>query len=264
MIESLNVTNFVILFMSGSPFIPRVYGEAVTPAHEVQTAVPPPIPHNAGPDRIGAMILRAEQYSIVALMFLLPLFFVPGLPATLGFDKAILASVIGLMVVIFAGLSSLRYSKVSTVLPYALIAFWAFVVVAFLSGFLSGDIQDSLRGSFLEPQTASFFAIMALTMTVPLVLQRSKVMSLKALIALGASAVIALLYTLVRLVVDAGALGLNSFGSVTTSPVGSFNDMAIFAGLTVLVSLITLLQLPLRLQNQLTQAKLIPKLSKQC
>ena len=192
------------------------------------------------------MMLKAEQYLIVGLMFFLPLFFVPGLPASLGFDKAILAAIVGLSVVVLLALSSLRYTKVATIVPYTLLIFWGFVVVAFLSGFLSGDIQDTLRGSYFEPQTAGFFAIMALVMSVPLVLQRSKVMSLKALLALGASSTIALLYTFVRIFVESNALTLKSFGTVTTSPVGSFNDIAIFAGLTVIISLITLLQLPLK------------------
>lgn len=192
------------------------------------------------------MMLRAEQYLIVGLLFFLPLFFVPGLPASLGFDKAILAAIAGLSVVVLLALSSLRYTKVATIVPYTLLIFWGFVAVAFLSGFLSGDIQDTLRGSYFEPQTAGFFAIMALLMSVPLVLQRSKVMSLKALLALGASSTIALLYTFVRIFMESNALALKSFGTVTTSPVGSFNDIAIFAGLTVIVSLITLLQLPLK------------------
>lgn len=203
------------------------------------------------------MILRAEQYCVVGLLFLLPLFFIPGLPATLGFDKAILASVGGLVVVIFLALSSLRYTKVTTVLPYALWAFWGLVAIAFLSGLLSGDIQDALRGSYVEPQSAAFLAIMGLMMTVPLVLQRSKVMSLKTLIALGAASTVALLYTFIRLFVGGTALGLKSFGSITTSPIGSFNDLAIFAGLTILISLITLLQLPLKRSMQWALSVLI-------
>ncbi|MEN9920177.1 MAG: hypothetical protein RL538_70 [Candidatus Parcubacteria bacterium] len=231
--------------MSGSLFTPRVY----------QPEPQPQQPHYEPPrknsfDRIGSMILKVEQSLIVGLIFLIPTFFVPGLPASLGFDKAILAATIGLAVVVLAGLSSLRYSQVSTVMPRPLIAFWIFVVVAFLSGMLSGDIQDSLRGSVLEAQTAAFFAIMALVMTTPLILQRSKIMSLKTLIALGAASGVTILYTLIRLVVDAKVLALGSFGSLTVSPVGSFNDLAILAALSVIISLVTLLQLPLKQSYQ--------------
>src|SRR5690606_25154905 len=121
---------------------------------------------------------------------------------------------------------SLRYSQVSTVMPRALVAFWAFVAVAFLSGLVSGDIQDTLRGSVFESQTAGFFAVMGLVMTIPLILQRSKIMSLKTLIALGAASSLAILYTVLRLFIESPALSMGSFRSVTVSPVGSFNDLA--------------------------------------
>ena len=245
--------------MQGSPFIPKTYqSEQTTQPVQVhhQPDLQPNVPKRDTPDRIGAMMLKLEQYLVIGLVFLLPLFFIPGLPASLGFDKVILSATVGLFILILLGLSSLRYSKVSTVMPYALAAFWGFVGVSFLSGFLSGDIQDAMRGSFFEPQTAGFFAVMALLMTIPLVLQRSKIMSLKTLVALGASSGIAMLYTFIRLFLGEGSLALKSFGSVTTSPVGSYNDLAIFAGLTVIVSLITLLQLPLKKSFQIGLALL--------
>lgn len=244
--------------MQGSPFTPKTYSpEPVSaPIHHrpeplIQPSTMAPVSKSTLPDRIGDMMLKVEQYLMIGLVFFLPLFFIPGLPASLGFDKVILSLSVGLLILILVSLSSLRYNKVATVVPYALVAFWGFVGVSFLSGFLSGDVQDALRGSFLESQTAGFFAVMALLMTLPLILQRSKAMTLKVLIALGASSGIAMLYTLVRLGLGEGSLALKSFGSVTTSPVGSYNDMAIFAGLTVIVSLIALLQLPLKRSFQI-------------
>ena len=262
MIEYIKpLVTLLSLTMSESPFIPRTYQpEQRHVAPVIQTEAPKPQfqpPKKGGPDSIGSMMLKVQQYLIVGLIFLLPLFFIPGLPASLGFDKVILSAIIGFFVLILLALSSLRYSQVSTVIPWALIAFWAFVGVSFLSGALSGDIQDALRGSYFEPQTAGFFAVMGLLMTVPLVLQRSKAMTLKVLMALGAASGIALLYTSIRIFLAPGALGMKSFGSVTTSPVGSYNDMAIFAGLTIFVALITLLQLPLRKGLQLALAALV-------
>jgi tetratricopeptide (TPR) repeat protein len=227
--------------MSESLFTPKVY----QPQSHVE------VERRTGQDKIGTTIQKMEQSLMVGLLFLIPTFFVPG------FDKALLAAVIGFLVLILAGLSSLRYKEVSTVVPRPLIAFWGFVAVAFISGFISGDIQDSLRGSVFEPQTAGFFAIMGLIMTASLTLQRSKVMSLKALIALGVASTLAVLYTLVRLLVDAQILQFKSFAAVTVSPVGTFNDLAILAALTVMVCLVTLLQLPLKKSYQIGLAVLI-------
>ena len=230
--------------MSGSVFTPRVYHEESKPAEPQQIK-------RDGPDKIGDMVLKFIQYLVIGLLFLTPVFFIPGLPASLGFDKVLIATVIGFLSIILLGLTSLRYSKVSTVLPLTLGIFWIFVLVSALSGLLSGDIQDSLRGSVFEPQTTGFFAVLGLAMTLPLVLQRSKLMALRSLMFFGSAATLAILYTVVRLFLNPGALSLNSFSAVTISPVGSFNDLAIFAALTILLVLITLLQLPLKRGSQI-------------
>jgi tetratricopeptide (TPR) repeat protein len=248
--------------MSGNLFIPKVY-KAESETHNpvvpvssqgIGTSVERPDP---GKDKITQIIQKTVQYMVVALMFLVPLFFVPGLPASLGFDKVLITVTIGLSIVLFTSLLALRSKNVTTVLPMALAVFWVFVAVAFLGGFLSGDIQDSLRGSVFEPQTAGFFATMALLMTVPLVMQQSKLMSLRALILFGAAAVVLIVYTLLRVVTGVGFLSLGSFQNVTFSPIGSFNDLAIFAALAVILGLITLLQLPLRKGMQFGVAALI-------
>jgi tetratricopeptide (TPR) repeat protein len=242
-------TEIIRQAMSGSLFTPRVYQE--------QPQQPRPQERTETPDRIGATVLNLIQYIVVGFLFIVPVFFVPGLPASLGFDKVLITAIGSFFIVVLLGLTALRYSRVSTVLPLSLGAFWLFVAVAFISGLLSGDIQDSLRGSVFESQTAGFFAVMALMMTIPLVLQRNKNMALKTIMAFGASAMLLVLYTLVRVFLESGSLALKSFGNVTTSPVGSFNDMAIFSGLTVILGLITLLQLPLKKAYQIATTVLI-------
>lgn len=236
--------------MSGSVFTPRVYQEEPRPVE------PQPVRRD-GPDKIGGMVLRFVQYLVIGLLFLIPVFFVPGLPASLGFDKVLVASIFGFLAIILLGLSALRYNKISTVLPLTLGIFWIFVLVACLSGLLSGDIQDAMRGSVFETQTTGFFAVLGLVMTLPLVLQRSKIMALRSLMFFGSAAALVILYTAVRLFLSPGVLSLKSFNAVTVSPVGSFNDLAIFSALTVILALITLLQLPLKRGLQIGLSVLI-------
>lgn len=236
--------------MSGSPFIPRVY-------QSESEAVSAPMQQPKSQDNIGQTLLKVQQYIVGALLLLIPVFFVPGLPASLGFDKVLIGTVLGLTVVVLLGLSALRYSKTETVLPAPLAAFWILVVVSFLSGALSGDVKDSLRGSVFEPQTASFLAVMGLLMIVPLVLQRSKKMSMRALMLFGFGSILILAYSLSRIFLGAEFLALDSFRAVTVTPVGSFNDLAIFSGLSIIIALITLLQLPLKKSHQWCVAVLI-------
>jgi tetratricopeptide (TPR) repeat protein len=238
--------------MTNVLFTPRAYQNKVE-----DVAMETPAPLVKGSDKIGSVLLKAMRVSVVALAFLIPIFFVPKLYASLGFDKAVLTVVLGLAVVVFASLAVLRFSRVSTVVPLPLILFLAVTVAAFLSAFLSGDVMDSIRGSLLETQTAGFMAVMFLAMTIPLALQRSKTMSLGALIAFASAASLIVLYNLVRLVFGAEFLSLSSFDSLTVSPIGGFNDLAIFSAITVVLGLVTLLQLPLKPWMQWFLASLI-------
>lgn len=220
--------------MSGNVFIPKMGRAAET---EPENTV--------GVDKSG-VIRSVGQYTIVLLAGLLPIWFIPGLWASLGFDKTLLTIVVGLVVIITTGLGVLCRASANTILPVTLGLFWLFTLAAFASGVLSGDSQDALRGSVIETQTAGFLAVLGLAMTVPLILQGSKIMTIKALAFFGLSATLLLLYNLVRIIFGPALLSFGSFGSVTISPIGGFNDLAIFAGLIVILALVTLVQLPLK------------------
>ncbi len=208
-------------------------------------------------DNMGTSLLRATQYAVVALFGFLAVFFTPGLWASLGFDKVFLAVGLAAVAVIIGSLLMLRRVRMQTVLPLSWMLFWGAVAAALVSGLLSGDRQDALRGSVMEPQTVAFLAVMAVLMTVPLFLQRSKIMSIKALVFFGITATLLLVYNLVRLLFGAAFLPFDSFGVVTVSPIGGFNDLAIFAALMVLIGLVTLGQLPLKKWLQLIVAGVI-------
>jgi tetratricopeptide (TPR) repeat protein len=189
---------------------------------------------------------RLSQYIVVIMFGLLPLFFTPKLWATLGFDKVMLILVCGVTVLVLLSFLSLRRPKVATILPLTLGLSWMIAFAAFASGVISGDTQDALRGSVFETQTTGFITLMALAASVPLVLQGSKSATIKALALFGITATILLVYTSLRLIVGADLLSLGSFSEVTLSPIGTFNDLAIFAGLITILGLVTLVQLPLR------------------
>lgn len=230
--------------MSGNVFIPKMRHMAES---ELPVADTPTRP----------FLHQLAQAVVIGLFGLLPIFFVPGLFATLGFDKALLVIVGAVLVVVLLSFSALRRAKMVSIIPLTLGLFWMVVFAAFASGMLSNDTTDSLRGSVLEPQTAGFFVVMALAMTIPLVLQRSKSATSKALFAFGVSTTLVLGYVMARFIFGAGFLPFGSFSIVTASPVGTFNDLAIFAGLTVLLSLVTLVSLPVRAVVQYVLAGLI-------
>ncbi|MBP6881787.1 MAG: tetratricopeptide repeat protein [Candidatus Pacebacteria bacterium] len=223
--------------MSGNLFIPKMQRVVEEVPEEVESR---------NSETLVKVPMRITQYVVVALFGLLPLFFTPGIFATLGFDKVIFTLVCGVVVLVLLCLMSLRSPKVDTILPLTLGLFWMVAFAAFASGVISGDTQDALRGSFFETQTAGFITIMALAMSIPLVLQGSKPATIKALALFGISASLLLIYAILRLLLGTDFLSLGSFNNATLTPIGTFNDLAIFAGLIIILGLVTLIQLPLR------------------
>lgn len=223
--------------MNGNQFIPKMNKVSSEANKEIIA------PEN---DSIGNTLYSVSQYSVIVLFGLLPIFFTTGLWASLGFGKVLLTLLLSFVAIVSGSLLMLRRKKLNTAIPLPLVIFWLLVLAALASGLLSGDVQDSLRGIFFENQTVGFFAVMALAMSVPLFLQGSKIATSKALSLFGVSAILILAYNLLRLIIDPGILSFSTFGTATVSPIGGFNDLAIFSAMVVIFGLITLLQLPLR------------------
>lgn len=229
--------------MSGSKFIPST-NRAVPPDPTVSTASS----NEEYRDTQGltGMLLQVAQYALVAMVFLLPLFFVPQLFGTLGFGKVLMTFTLAVVAVITLSFVGLRRRYMSTVLPYPLAIYGVLILVALASALLSGDSLDAIRGSTFETQTVSFLALMGLVMTLPLMLQQAKGQSMKVLVGFASAAGLLMLYVVLRMAFGASFLDFNSFANVTVSPIGNLNDLGLLAGMVVIASLITLAQLPIR------------------
>lgn len=238
--------------MSKNVFIPKINQMQSVEQEDVRVSN-----NDNDKDNAGIVLQRIAQYSVIVLFGILPIFFTVGLWASLGFSKTILAIAVGALVVVTMSLLTLRRSKALTVLPISLGLFWAVVLVAIISGLLSGDSQEAIRGSVMGVHTAGFIAVLGLAMTIPLALQGSKIMTIKALALFSFVAALLLVYNVFRLFAGGEFLSFSSFGSVTVSPIGGFNDLAIFAGLMVVLGLITLVQLPLKAWLQFTISVLV-------
>jgi tetratricopeptide (TPR) repeat protein len=193
----------------------------------------------------NCMIIKIVQYSAVVLTGLIPIFFIPKVWATLGFDKTLFAIVFIIFSAVLLSFLALRQSHMRTVLPTSLGFFVLFVMSAAISGFLSGDTQDTFRGSFIEITTVLFLAVMALVMMLPLILQGSKQMTIKAITFFGCMASVLVIYNFLRLLFGPEFLSFGTFTAITDSPIGGFNDLAIFSALVIILSVISLVQLPL-------------------
>ena len=195
-------------------------------------------------DQTSAGLLSIARWTFVGFAALLPLFFIPGLWGSLGFQKVLLASGVVGVVLIVLSLLMLRVRSVSSVVPVPLMLFWGVVLTAVMSALFSPNWLTAFRGVGVESQTVLFLVVMGGIMTSALVMQEAKQATFRLFLGLLLSAALLLVYVITRLFFGP-ILAFGSFAAVTTSPLGNFNDVAVFAGLIILLSLITMVQLQL-------------------
>lgn len=200
---------------------------------------------NDGSDLIEKRIRNIAEYILVGVFGLLPIFFIPSQAASLEYSKILF--VIGgvFLALIFYSLSVLRSGKIVYGTSLSFIALWVVALVAVLSALMSGDRQDAFVGDLLGIHTAVFVALLALIATVWLVVGVNKKAIMRLFALLFASTIILALFHLLRLFVGEGTLSLGVFSAQTATPVGSWNDLALFFGLAILLALVTLEQIPL-------------------
>lgn len=223
--------------MSENQFIPRM---------SVPTKSEPEYLEPEEKSFLSTVLLKIAQGSVICLFAFIPLFFVSNLWSTLGFDKVVITTICSFITIIAISFLALKRKYTNTVMPVTLLLFWLWVTISYVSGFISGDVLDSIKGSAMESQTAAFFFVLGITMTLPLILQKTKKMTLVALSVFGISSMLLLLYNFVRLFVGSDFLSLGRFNVLTTSPIGNFNDLAIFAGMVIIFGIVTIAQLPLK------------------
>jgi tetratricopeptide (TPR) repeat protein len=189
-------------------------------------------------DSLGSLLKNLALGLVTVSLVLLPVFFIPGVFTSLGFTKVYMVGLILLISFILLSLSVLRSGTARVMVPATLAFFWLFALIAVASSLLSSDVRDSLFGNAFEVHTAGFIVLMALLMTAGMFFAGQKSMVTKLFLGLGATTILLQLYHVARLFLGSEFLSLGLFNSATVSPIGSFNDLAIFSGLVVLVVLV--------------------------
>lgn len=201
--------------------------------------------HTKPKDTISGLLHTISQNIFIFVVGLVPVFFLPIAFAPFAYTKILFVIVGVMLAMIFFSLSVLRSGNLTYTAPLSLLLFWTIPCGALLSSLLSGDIQDSLIGDTFSSQSTLFLFLLAFIATaVTLVLnKKSAIMRLYMLI-LGVAIVLGL-YQLLRIVFGADTLSFGVFNSSVATPLGSWNDLGLFFGLSVIVCLVALEQLPL-------------------
>lgn len=193
-----------------------------------------------------AVTLRAYAQNILVVIFgLLPLIFIPTAIAPFEYTKALIV-VVGLFIaLVLYSLSVLRSGTITVGISYTLIALWGIALVAAISSLLSGDFRDSFVGDLFSIHSTVFLLILALIPTVWILLKPSKASVMRMYLLFAFSTIVLVVFHVLRLFFGPDFLDLGVFTSSVSTPVGSWNDLALFLGLTILLSLVALEHLSL-------------------
>ncbi|HEX4799494.1 MAG TPA: tetratricopeptide repeat protein [Candidatus Paceibacterota bacterium] len=190
--------------------------------------------------------LRTVAYNMLAVVFgFLPLVFLPISKAPFEYTKALL--VIGTLCValVLFSLSVLRTGILRIGISYPLVMLWMITAITFASSMLSGDFFDSFVGDYFSIHSSVFVALIAFISTTWLILRPTKAITVRLFLFLALSTVVLSVYHITRLITGADIMSFGVFNDITSSPLGSWNDLALFLGLTVILSLVALEQLTL-------------------
>ena len=210
-----------------------------------QTNFHPNVSDNNVVDSVSASFLKLAQNILVLVIGLLPILFVPVSYAPFNFSKTMLVVMAMTVVLLFLSFSILRSGRVSLQLPLVLVGLWIIAGVSLMSAILSGDISDSLLGGNMGVRTALFAVLLALVATMTGILKSSRTAIIRLYLLLVLSSCILFFYHVMRMFFGIDALSFGIFSSSTSTPLGDWNDLAVFFGLIIVMVMMALEQLPL-------------------
>jgi len=200
---------------------------------------------NSMKDKLAEKLLSIAQVILVAIGGLLPVLFIPSLYIPFSGGKVLLVTIAASLAVLFLVMAMLREGNLNLRFSLILVGAWAIAGVTFVSAWLSGDVRDALFGNGLDSHTAFFAFLSALLVTITSSFHHSKQMVIRLYGVLIFSAIILSVFHIIRMIFGPEMLAFSLFTSNTSPLVGSWNGLAIFYGLVVLLVLIALQQLPL-------------------
>ena len=185
------------------------------------------------------------QNVAILLAFLLPLFFLPGTLIPFAYGKVALVALLAIVPFVLWIIARLKEGTFLYPNSYVLWSAVLLPVVYFVSALLSGDISNSLIGLGLENDTFVFVLILVAVFAMASLLFTSVSSVIKMVLAISSSFTVIATIQTIRLVFGAQNILPGVFSSdVTATILGSWNDLAVFAGLIVIFSLTFMLYAP--------------------
>lgn len=178
----------------------------------------------------------------LAIIFLLPVFFVPSSLIPFQFGKGFFLVVAVFLLVIFFLANVLKNGKVTIPLSLTLLGLGAVFVSYVVSAALSQNQSLSFFGQGFELDTAYLTAVLLLLAILPTLIFKSKPRLFNVYIALLGSFFVVVLFSLIRFLAP-NFLSLGIFNGSAGNLIGTWNDLGAYAGFMVTLSLISLVAL---------------------
>ncbi len=207
--------------------------------------VPTFAPKFSSIDFLGRHLQTLARWSLIISIGLLPLLFVPGsLSLTLAF-KPYIALFGVLCAVLFGSLALLRVGKIVWYRQPLVMGWWGVVLAGLVTGLIAPQTNFAFFGDTLDIHTVGFLTLLATIASLGLLFRTARGGVIVLYGVLFSTVAIISLWHLLRVFLGGEAITLSTFTTNAASPVGSLNDLALFAALSILVALVALMRLSL-------------------
>jgi len=183
---------------------------------------------------------RIAFYALGVVIFLLPFFFIPATSFPFQLAKVALITTGVLVAFFFWIIGRIKHGSFSVPWSPLFASLIAIPIIAILSTLFSGHISNSFLGQGIEIGTSGFILISTLFVLLLSELYSSKEKIFYAYAAFIIGFFIVALFQLLRLAFGAQFLVLGNFSGTTANLIGKWNDLGIYAGLGILLSLMSL------------------------
>ncbi len=193
---------------------------------------------------------KMSAWIIIAMIFLVPVFFIPSNIVPFQFTKVVILYV-GIIAALLAWvIGRLNNGKLSYSRHGVFIALGGIVLTYLIAALFSPAKVVSLVGQGFEISTFAFIAAMAVFVFLVSNTFVNRRRAAYAYLAFLASFVVIALYQFIRLLFGPGVLTMGIFTSATDNLLGNWNDLGVYFGAVALFSFISLelLRMPRRLR----------------
>ncbi len=210
-----------------------------------------------------AILSKLSYWVLLSVTALLPIFFLPISFISTQFGTSLLFSFGVIVSAVFYIVTGITKGSLDLPKPAKyILGFSALVpVVYFLAGIYLGFSRMAFFGYTFDTNTVGFVLLSFVYMFLVSVLFREKSKMMMAIKLTSASSALFALFVLVRVMTEGKSLGFGVFSNVTTTMLGTWNNVAVLFGLGTIVSMLTLeLLRPSKMGKVLTYAGMVVSL----